>query len=75
MRGIEAKIERAARRRQATWAAGCDPVEIAARTRELDELYSQLRVERARRDYGDRLVIVKRARVERELERLMESNA
>jgi hypothetical protein len=65
------RIQKAAQKRQASWLNGCDPFEIAQLTKKLEELYEQHRLERARDRHGDRFQIVKRARVERELEKLM----
>jgi len=66
------QIEEAARTRQRAWLQRpADAVEAAHQTRLLDDLFEERRMERARSRYGDRDQIVRRARVEVELERLV----
>jgi hypothetical protein len=69
LRDIRRKIERTTDARTQAWRSN-DPTEAARCTAKLDELYAELRVARARSDNGDPTVIAKRARVERELEKL-----
>lgn len=69
---IQAKIELAVRRRQDAWAVG-EP-ELAREVGErIDELYGELREERARNEHGSRPEITKRARIELELEKLADA--
>ncbi len=66
------QIEDAARIRQRAWLQRpADAVEAARQTRLLDDLFEERRQERARTRYGARDQIVRRARVEVELERLV----
>lgn len=70
------QIHAAARKRQANWGRypRCDERTTADLTRKLDELYAEHRLQRARTHHGDVLTIIRRARVEREIERLVTSN-
>lgn len=73
--GTMAKIHSASRRRSSNWQAPkCDPGVTHQMTGRLEELYSDLRLERARAQHGDPLEIRRRARIEREIERLMSDN-
>lgn len=71
---LEEKLEKTSRQRRENLCRGRNP----ARTKELDErleeLRAELRTEKARSQYGDRDTIVKQARVERELEKLMKDD-
>ena len=65
-----------ATRRQANWGAypKTDAGLTFDLTAELEEAWSRFRRDRAQRRHGDASAIVKRARVEREIERLASSN-
>lgn len=67
------KIHRASDQRQENWSAHplTDPMTTKEITDNLHDLWAQYRLERARTRHGDRAIIIKRSRVERELERLM----
>jgi hypothetical protein len=65
---ILAKIETATRRRREAWGRG-DPQASAEAATRLEELYSDLRLERARRRSGDRKEISRKARISLELEK------
>jgi hypothetical protein len=66
------QIEEAAKARQRAWLQRpADAIVAARQTRLLDDLFEERRQERARTRYGDRDQIVRRARVEVELERLV----
>lgn len=65
------EIHAVATRRQKNWRGRRDPFVTATCTERLNELWERFRVERAQHLYGDRATIAARARVERELERLM----
>jgi hypothetical protein len=68
---IADKIEKKSTQRRRALAGEGAPGDVSRLDAELSELYEELRVARARSNYGDRDVIVKRARVDRELEKLM----
>lgn len=71
-RSTAEQIESAARVRQRAWLQRpADAVEAARQTRLLEDLFEERRQERARTRYGARDQIVRRARVEVELERLV----
>jgi len=65
------EIHSVSARRQKNWRGRRDPFVTQACTERLNELWERFRVERAQHLYGDRATIAARARVERELERLM----
>jgi len=69
-----ARIDRLSRRRQELWASGDAKNEVAAISRQLAEAYEDVRQQRARRHGADRAAIVKTARVESELERLISAS-
>lgn len=71
-----AKIHSAASRRSANWAAHprTDASLTSQMTERLSDLYGKLRLERARSQHGDPAEIRRRARIEREIERLMSDN-
>jgi len=62
------RIERLSSQRREAWAEGTGDAERIAG--EIDEAYAELRLVRARSRSGDRTVIVRRARIEREIEKL-----
>lgn len=64
------RVDRITQERRDLWKEGGDPIRSAEIARELTELYAELRLVRARRRSGPPEGIVKRARVERELEKL-----
>lgn len=64
------QIENVSRERQEAWRSG-DAVSVARLTRKLADLYEDRRIERARRSRGSHEEIVRKARIEVELERLM----
>ena len=70
------KCLRLAERRQANWGAfpKTDPMVTDELTRQLDAAYAERRRSVARRRHGTTDAIVKRARVEREIERLASAN-
>lgn len=67
---IEDAIERKARQRQKA-VRGKGRASLAELDAEVQQLYAELRTARAQRDHGARDVIVRNARIERELEKLM----
>jgi hypothetical protein len=71
-----AKIHTAARQRSENWASHprTDPGVTRQMTDRLGDLYGELRLERARNQHGDPAEIRRRARIEREIERLMSDN-
>lgn len=68
---VQEDIERKVVERQQLVSKGCGPGQLAKLQDDLDKLYAELRTERAREVNGDRADIARRARVERELEKLM----
>ena len=65
-------IERLVAERKEHWTSGCsEPGAVAALTKKIDDLYEQRRIERASIGAGSREAIVRRARIEVELERMM----
>ncbi len=73
-RDISEQIDQLARRRQYLLANESGSDEIARIGKELDALYEDLRIERARDASGlTRSEIVRRARLDVEIERLMSS--
>lgn len=68
---ILAKITSAAGRRQANWLNGSDPILTAELTERLNSLWAELRLARGQAQHGDPTLIRRRARIEREIERLM----
>lgn len=69
LRDVQRKIDRATDARARAWRDR-DPVEAARLTARIEELYADLRLARARAQNGDPSNIVRRARVEREIEKL-----
>lgn len=72
---LAAEIDRLSRRRHELWAqgGGPDPHEVGRISARLHEAYEELRLARAAEEVGGRkrADIVRQARVESELERLM----
>lgn len=66
---IEAKIEKTAEQRKKAWAQH-DAQRAQDLTARLEELYEEKRLAQARSRSGDRAKISRRARIERELEKL-----
>jgi len=64
-------IQRLSAERQRLWKEGGD---VSRVTKSLTEAYAARRTERARDQHGDPGTIIKRARIESELERLMSSD-
>lgn len=73
MTTIADQIHDLSRRRTAIWCGGVEnPVEVDRITKQLADLYDIKRSEIAqRRGYGTRADIVRRARIESEIERLI----
>lgn len=69
---IQDQIDAASEERRKMRASG-DTEGVKRKTAELDELFDRLRVERAEAVNGSRETIVQRARIEREIEKLMSS--
>lgn len=72
MSGLEERIEKAAAARQAEWAKGTqqDHARVESLTNELNTLWAEQRSGRTVQQHGERWHIVKRARVELELEKI-----
>jgi len=73
-RSTLSKIQSAAARRQREWLKDVeqrDPVLVSRMTARLDELYAERRHDLATRPFGTKDEVIRRARVERELEKLM----
>lgn len=68
---IQQKIERTSAQRRSVLRVGRDPLRTQELDARLEELYAELRTAKARSRNGDRGKIIKQARVERELEKLM----
>lgn len=72
MMSLDEQIELVTERRRANWARPCpDPVVSRELAQELEELWARKREVDATSRNGPRELIVKRARVERELERTL----
>lgn len=70
MKSVTESIHEKSRQRQANWAGGITQ-ETQHLTQHLDDLYAEKRQQLAQARHGRREDIVKRARIESELERLM----
>ena len=66
---IQAEIDACLKARKEAWSKGAPTKEISQK---LAELYEDLRLAKAERKNGDRSSIIKRARIDRELEKLSE---
>ena len=67
------QIEQLSEERQRLWHEGGQPEAVAAITKRINDAYEARRIERATARFGDATTIIKRARIETELERLMSS--
>lgn len=67
---MDTEIEHFSMRRQQAWASG-NTDEVARITSRLADLYEERRRQRAQDGYRDRAEIIRRARVESELERMI----
>ena len=72
MNSLSNQIEQASRERSEAWSSG-DAVVVARLTAKLADLYEERRIERARLSGSlrNRSDVMRRARIETELERLM----
>ena len=68
---LSSRIDRLSRERQALWAAG-EGGRAARVSRDLEDLYAQRRAARAREQHGSKTDVVRRAKAEAELEKLIE---
>ena len=66
---VQEQIDRTTAERQQAWRVG-DAKVVERCTTSLDGLYAKLRAERAKGRSGDRKTILKRARIEREIDKL-----
>lgn len=72
MRDISAEIHEVSQQRQACWANGADPIETGRLARKLADLYEEKRILHAQERTGKtKSEIIRQARVESELERLI----
>ena len=67
---VDTRIHEVTQKRQDAWSHGGDPAEVSRLSQELDFLYEERRIQRAS-IHGSRSEIVRRARIEVELERMM----
>ena len=69
---LDRSIHDLSRKRQRLWSEGGDPVAVRRLSDDLEALYEERRRERARMLHGERRAIMRQARLEYELEKLME---